>query len=481
MDNFITEKINSRKEKKLRILNKNISNLNNSKFNTNSYNSKINDTNSMTLSNSQYLNSLGNSINNTVNNTVSNTVTNSSTPYIPCAMSAALIHGKNQKLTMKIKTKHPIKFQNYKYIQEIISTNLSINCNNSNKIPFKQLKNIAERSIKIPNNNFYINNSSIITKSSKNKNSKSPKKDANLKKQISNKIKLKKSINISLTTYRSMKNIKKNCNKNKKFNAVGRNYSNNYNQAFFTNNNIIDNKCKNNIKIEKPQRINLKNNNSTSKKKIIFKTYSSSLTNIIPKTSRNTLRDSSINFRKNISVINNNCNSYSKNKTKKFTKLKNNNYNSYSKNKTKRFVQLKNNNINISNLFGQLFNEFNKVFKNNLKNYNSTNSSRININSNDIQIKKPKLSSRFIKMKYYTLRNGSKDGLKKNGLTNGKNKNSIPKNFKTTTRKLQLNNKFWINQKDYRFKLEEVKERIRRLFYNYMAIIDLINNTNKNN
>ena len=84
-------------------------------------------------------------------------------------------------------------------------------------------------------------------------------------------------------------------------------------------------------------------------------------------------------------------------------------------------------------------------------------------------------------MKYYTLRNGSKDDLKKNGLINGKNKNSIPKNFKTTTRKLQLNNKFWINQKDYRFKLEEVRERIRRLFYNYMAIIDLINNTNKNN
>ena len=453
-NNFIIEEINSKNRNKFHILNKKFLNFNNSKNTIISYYSNINDNNSLTLSNSKYVNSLGNSI----NNTISNSITNSSTPYIPCAMSAAIICGNNKKFSMKINEKQHKKIQNFKNIKGVISTNLSVNCNNINKIPYKQLNNKTEQNLKIPNNN-NNNYSSTIKKTSKNKITNSPKNKV-LKKPLSYRIKLKKDENISLKTYRSMKNITKNRNKIKKFNVVGRNYSNNYNPGYLTNNNISDKKYKINIK-KKSHRINSKNNISTSQNKKIYKTFSNSFTNIIPKSPKNSRRGSFNVLREN-------------------TGLKNDNHNSYSKNKVKKVTKLNNNNINETSLFGELFKEFRNFFDNNLK-ICKNNTSRINKNFNDvIQLRKQKLTNKFKKKKYYTQGNINKNDLKKNGIVNSKYKNPIPKNFKIS-RKSHSNNKIKILKKNYQYKLEEVKDRINALFDNYMTIIDLINNSNKNN
>ena len=411
---------------------------------------------------------------NTVTN--ANTITNSSSPYISCAMSVALIHGNNtsskqsnyihpkldvQKLATTTVNKNSKKYQNYKQIQDIVYHNLDINYK-INKNPCKVFNNKTERNnfnnCLIPSNNTNFFNSSCTTNSSKNRSTNTPKNKININikkcptynrnnllyllinnKKIKND---KNNKNFTLNSYNSMKNIKKS-NINKSYtNITGKSYINK--SEYYTSNNIKSN-ITNDIDIEK-QNINklyskdanfYSNNVYHTENNIALKTYYGSFRQKYSKSHRNSFSNRNVYFAEK----NHDNNKKSSNSC---SKINNSNANSKKKN---------------INILGDLFKQFNGILKQN-KSYTRTNSYLGNRNK-----------KRRNNEKYYTL-GDNKDTNNKNG----RNKNKIPKNFKSAKKRYDTE----IRKQEYQIKLEELKQRISNLFDNYTIIINTIQNLNIN-
>ena len=385
-------------------------------------------------------------------------------------MSTALIHGNNtsstrsnyihpkldvQKLATTTINKNSKKYQNYKQIQDIVYNNLDINYK-VNKNPCKIFNNKTERNIfnncLIPNNYANFFNSSCTTNSSKNRSTNTPKNSISIinKKCLSNRNNLlyllinnKKNKNdknskvLTLSSYNSVKNIKKSSINKSYTNITGGSFINK--NEYYTSNNFKPNMTNDND-FEK-QNINklysrdvdfYSNNVYPTENNIALKTYYGSFRQKYSKSHRNSLLNRNAYYAE-IDHDNNNRNS-----------------NSCSK------KNISNSKKKSNNILGELFKQFNSVLKQN----NSESRGNGYLGSRNKKCRNNE--------KYYTLGD--------NNVKYGRNKNTIPKNFKN----IKKRNETEINKQEYQSKLEEIKLRINNLFDRYMTIMIAIQNLNIN-